>query len=65
MRLGTWKGQIVAGWPEKGSEAFSQRVFQTKMGEEAARRQEVSVIPERERQEERKIEGEEVELSSS
>jgi hypothetical protein len=35
------------------------------MGEEAARRQDVSVIPEREKQEGREIEGEEVELSSS
>jgi hypothetical protein len=35
------------------------------MREEAARRQDVSVNPEREKQEDRKIEGEEVELSSS
>jgi hypothetical protein len=35
------------------------------MGEGPARRQDVSVIPEREKQEDRKIEGEEVKLSSS
>jgi hypothetical protein len=35
------------------------------MGEEAARRQNLSVIPEREEQEDRKIKGEEAELSSS
>jgi hypothetical protein len=35
------------------------------MSERTAKRQEVSVLPEREKQEDRKIEGEEVELSSS
>jgi hypothetical protein len=60
-----WKGQIVAGWPRRRSEAFSQRGFQAKVGEGPARRQDVSVIPEREKQEDRKIEGEGVKLSSS
>ena len=64
-KRGTWMWQIVEGGSKRGQEVFSQSVFQPKMGEDPARRQDVSFIPEREKQKGRRIESEEGELSSS
>jgi hypothetical protein len=56
---------MVDGRARRRSRAVSQSVFGVSIGEEWARRQDLSLIPGRERQKSRKIKGEEVRLSSS
>ena len=55
-----WEGEIVEERVRRRSEGVSQSVFQAKIGDGSVRRQELPLIPGRERQEAARSKGKEV-----